>query len=146
MSRWSLNYLILKKANKFKSHLIRDISLLLGEYVVVSQLMIFPLELLGSAEKPMAARPSNSKGKIMSWDKFQIIGGKYKCLLLNVCQWQILRFLWWVLTELSCLVCKHWRIQFSLVTWNLKKWRHNSNMKYLIISIVPTPTGNKSIL
>ena len=39
--------------------------------------------LLGSAEKKMAG-PSNSKRKIMSWDKFQIIGGKNKCLLINV--------------------------------------------------------------
>jgi len=38
---------------------------MLGEFFVVSQLMIFLLELLGSAEKPMAG-PSNSKRKIVS--------------------------------------------------------------------------------
>ena len=56
---------------------------MLGEFFVVSQLTIFLLELLGSAEKPMAGL-SNSKRKIVSWDKFQIIGAKNKCLLLNV--------------------------------------------------------------
>ena len=34
-----------------------------GEFVVVSHLKIFPLQLLGPAEKPMAG-PSSSKGKI----------------------------------------------------------------------------------
>ena len=34
-----------------------------GEFVVVSHLKIFPLQLLGLAEKPMAG-PSSSKGKI----------------------------------------------------------------------------------
>ena len=62
------------------SHLIRDICLLLGEFFVVSHFTIFPLDLLGSAEKPMAG-PSSSKGKIM---KFQISGGKHNCLLLPV--------------------------------------------------------------
>ena len=42
----------------------KDICLLLEEFVVVTQLMIFPFELLGSAEKPMAG-PSSCKGKIM---------------------------------------------------------------------------------
>ena len=46
------------------AHLIRDICLLFGEFVVVSQLMIFHLELLGLADKPMAG-PSSSKGKIL---------------------------------------------------------------------------------
>ena len=47
------------------THLIRDICLMLGEFFVVSQLTIFLLELLGSAEKPMAGL-SNSKRKIVS--------------------------------------------------------------------------------
>ena len=55
----------------------------MGEFVVVSQFTIFLLELLGSAEKPMAA-PSDSKRKIMSWDEFQIIGGKNKWHLHNL--------------------------------------------------------------
>ena len=45
-------------------HSIRDICLLVGEFIVVSQLTIFPLELLVLAEKPMVG-PSNSKGKIV---------------------------------------------------------------------------------
>ena len=44
------------------THLIRGICLLFREFVVVSQLKIFLLELLGSAEKPMAG-PSNSERK-----------------------------------------------------------------------------------
>ena len=40
----------------------KDICLLLEEFVVVTQLMIFPFELLGLAEKPMAGLIS-SKGK-----------------------------------------------------------------------------------
>ena len=63
------------KVSNSEINLKRDICLLLGEYVVVSQLMIFPSNLLGSAEKPMAG-PINSKGKIMSWDKF-IFSEKY---------------------------------------------------------------------
>ena len=35
-----------------------------GEFVVVSHLKIFPLQLLGPADKPMAG-PSSSKGKIL---------------------------------------------------------------------------------
>ena len=35
----------------------------MGEFVVVSHLKIFPLQLLGPAEKPMAG-PRSSKGKI----------------------------------------------------------------------------------
>ena len=35
-----------------------------GEFVVVSHLKIFPLQLLGPADKPMA-NPSSSKGKIL---------------------------------------------------------------------------------
>ena len=62
----------------YNPHLIRDICLLLEEFAVVTQFMIFPLELLGSAEKPMPG-PSSSKGKIMKWAKFQIIGGKHNC-------------------------------------------------------------------
>ena len=46
------------------SHLIWDICLLLGEFVVVSHLKIFPLQLLEPADKPMAG-PSSSKGKIL---------------------------------------------------------------------------------
>ena len=46
------------------SKLLGDICLLLREFVVVSHFTIFPLELLGSAEKPMAG-PNWSKGKIM---------------------------------------------------------------------------------
>ena len=53
------------------------------EFVVVSHLKIFPLQLLGPAEKPMAG-PSRSKGKIVKLDTFQIIGGKHNCLLLPV--------------------------------------------------------------
>ena len=49
----------------------------MGEFVVVSQFTIFLLE------KPMAA-PSDSKRKIMSWDEFQIIGGKNKWHLHNL--------------------------------------------------------------
>ena len=54
-----------KKLYKFNTHLLRDICLFLGEFVVVSQLTIFLLELLGLAEKLMAG-PSNSKIKIVS--------------------------------------------------------------------------------
>ena len=95
----SINYLLFQDINWYSyayrieiwqilkrftyTHLIRDICLLMGEFVVVSQFTIFLLELLGSAEKPMAG-PSNSKRKIVSWDKFRIIGGKNKWLLLNV--------------------------------------------------------------
>ena len=57
--------------------------MLLGEFVVVSHLTIFPLELLGSDVKPMAG-PSSSNRKIMRWDTFQISGGKHNCLLLPV--------------------------------------------------------------
>ena len=35
-----------------------------GEFVVVSHLKIFPLQLLGPADKPMAG-PSSCKGKIL---------------------------------------------------------------------------------
>ena len=69
--------------NSCTKHLIRDMCLLLVEFVVVSQLTIFLLELLGSAEKPMAG-PSSSKGKIVRWNTFQISGGKHNCLLLPV--------------------------------------------------------------
>ena len=65
------------------THIISDICLLLEKFVVVSHLTIFPLELLGLAEKPMAGL-SSSKGKIMRWDTFQISGSKHKCLLLPV--------------------------------------------------------------
>ena len=65
------------------SKLLGDICLLLREFVVVSHFTIFPLELLGSAEKPMASSNS-SKGKILRWDTFQISGGKLNCLLLPV--------------------------------------------------------------
>ena len=80
-----LNWKFLKFCfwGSIKPHLIRDICLLLGEFVVVSHFTIFPLELLGLAEKPMAG-PSSSKGKIVKWDTFQIIGGKHNCLLLPV--------------------------------------------------------------
>ena len=57
--------------------------MLLREFVVVSHLKIFPLELLGSDVKPMAGS-SSSKGKIMRSDTFQISGGKHNCLLLHV--------------------------------------------------------------
>ena len=46
---------------------------------------IFPLDLLGLAEKPMASL-SSSKGKIVKWDTFQISGSKHNCLLLPVIQ------------------------------------------------------------
>ena len=46
----------------------------------VSHLKIFPLQLLGPAEKPMAG-PSSSKGKILRWDTFQVSGGKFNCLI-----------------------------------------------------------------
>ena len=46
----------------------------------MSYLKIFPLELLGSAEKPMAG-PSSSKGKILRRDTVQISGGKHNCPL-----------------------------------------------------------------
>ena len=49
------------------SKLLGDICLLLREFVVVSHFMIFPLELLGLAEKPMAG-PNSSKGKILRWE------------------------------------------------------------------------------
>ena len=52
--------------------------LVVGEFVVVSHLKIFPLQLLGPADKPMAG-PSSSKGKILRWDTFQISGGKFNC-------------------------------------------------------------------
>ena len=64
----------------YNSHLM-----LLGEFVVVSHLTIFPLELLGLAEKLMAG-PSSTKGKIVRLDTFQISGGKNNCLLLPVVQ------------------------------------------------------------
>ena len=51
-----------------------------GEFVVVSHLKIFPLQLLGPADKPMAD-PSSSKGKILRLDTFQISGGKFNCLI-----------------------------------------------------------------
>ena len=66
-------------------HSIRDICWLVGVFIVVSQLTIFPLDLLGLAEKPMASL-SSSKGKIVKWDTFQIIGSKHNCLLLPVIQ------------------------------------------------------------
>ena len=49
----------------FLPHLTSDICVLLEEFVVVSQLMIFLSELLGLAKKPMAS-PSNSERKIVS--------------------------------------------------------------------------------
>ena len=67
------------------THLIGDICLLLEEFVVVTQFMIFPIEPLGLAEKLMAS-PSSTKGKIVRLDTFQTSGGKHNCLLLPVVQ------------------------------------------------------------
>ena len=50
--------------NKLDSHLIYRHLLVDREFVVVSHLKIFPLQLLGPAEKPMAG-PSSCKGKIL---------------------------------------------------------------------------------
>ena len=69
--------------NCYKSHLIYRHLFVVREFVVVSHLKIFPLQLLGPAEKPMAS-PSSSKGKILRWDTFQIIGGKFNCLIQAV--------------------------------------------------------------
>ena len=48
----------------FIAHLIYRHLLVDREFVVVSHLKIFPLQLLGPANKPMAG-PSSSKGKIL---------------------------------------------------------------------------------
>ena len=64
--KYAISHIIINSAgSKENSHLIRDICLSLGEFVVVSQLMIFLLKLLGSAEKPMAI-PRNYNRKIVS--------------------------------------------------------------------------------
>ena len=54
-----------------------------GEFVVVSHLKIFPLQLLGLADKPMAG-PSSSKGKILRWDTTTNSPTTNKCLILDV--------------------------------------------------------------
>ena len=53
------------------------------------------------------AHPSNSKRKIMSWDKSQIIGGKNKCLLLNVV---LLVYFWKIIL---CIMLKHYFLIFN---------------------------------
>ena len=55
VSSWFMFYIdLVAEFNTPISHLIRDICLLSGEFVVVFHLKIFPLQLLGPAEKPMA--------------------------------------------------------------------------------------------
>ena len=60
------------------SHLIRTFVCCWKNLLLWLSSWFFPFELLGSAEKPMAG-PSSCKGKIMRWEKFQIIGSKHKC-------------------------------------------------------------------
>ena len=59
-------------------HLIRTFVCCWKNLLLWLSSWFFPFELLGSAEKPMAG-PSSCKGKIMRWEKFQIIGSKHKC-------------------------------------------------------------------
>ena len=65
----SLNYYvpIKNKEYDFTTSNMRHL-FVVGEFVVASHLKIFPLQLLGPAEKPMAG-PSSSKGKILT-DQF----------------------------------------------------------------------------
>ena len=60
------------------SHLIRTFVCCWKNLLLWLSSWFFPFELLGSAEKPMAG-PSSCKGKIMRWEKFEIIGGKHNC-------------------------------------------------------------------
>ena len=68
--------------NMVVPHLIYRHLLVDREFVVVSHLKIFPLQLLGPAEKPMAG-PSSCKGKILRWDTTTNSLSTSKCLYMR---------------------------------------------------------------
>ena len=107
------------------SKLLGDICLLLREFVVVSHFTIFPLELLGSAEKPMASL-SSSKGKIMRWDTFQISGGKHNCLLLPVqLQYMIPTQVW---KDILVFILDSITTYLEIVLFNMYPWFQMHNI------------------